>query len=45
MSICERQNIINRKFRVKKKCSFLNKLSERKWGPFKNDRKDRDESD
>lgn len=34
-SIFERQQIINKKYRVKKKSHYLNRQSERTWGPMR----------
>ncbi len=35
MSIFERQQIINKKYRIKKKSSYLNKMSDRAWGELR----------
>jgi hypothetical protein len=34
-SIFEQQQIINKKYRVKKKSHYLNKMSNRAWGPMR----------
>ena len=35
MSIYEKQQVINKKWRVKKKSSYLNKMSIRAWGDLR----------
>lgn len=35
MSIFERQQIINKKWRVKKRSGYLNKMSNRAWGELR----------